>query len=242
MQSLEVLYLDEDIIVVHKQAGISSQAERGGAMDMVCMIKNYLAQKGKKFDDVFVLHRLDKPVAGVLVYALNKKAAAKLSEDIKNRKVLKKYYALITALPQGLTEEDFDKEYELKDIIAKAGLKNTYKLVKCEEVNSLTGAEKKEAKEAELKYKIVKKVEFEGSNLYLVDVELITGRYHQIRLQFNGAGAPLFGDVKYNQQAKEKGERRGVALCSYKLEFSHPMLNETMRFEIKPKNSIFSIV
>ena len=241
MKLLEVLFLDKDIIVVHKPAGISSQAERGSSMDMVCMIKNYLAQKGIKYEDVYVLHRLDKPVAGVLVYALNKKAAAGLSEDIKNRKVLKKYYALLSSLPQGLSDADFNKEFELKDIITKAEMKNTYKLVKENEMNKLNESEKKEAKEAILKYKILDKIEFEGNSLYLADIELITGRYHQIRLQFNSADAPLFGDIKYNQQAKDNGERRGVALCSYRLEFSHPITKEMMRFEIKPTNSIFSI-
>lgn len=242
MRELNVLYIDDDILVVYKPEGISSQAERGGAMDMVSLIKNYLSNNKKKYEDVHVIHRLDKPVAGILVYALNKKAAAKLSADVKNRRIEKRYYALLSDLPQGITSEDYNREKELRNIIVSAGVKNTYKLITEEDKVKLSKVELKDAKEALLKYKIVKDVEIDGEKLYMADIELITGRYHQIRLQFNGAGAPLFGDVKYNEMAKVKGERRGVALCAYKIKFTHPILNKPMSFEIKPSNSIFGMV
>ena len=237
MYSLDVLYIDADILVVYKPEGISSQAERGGYMDMVSLIKNYLYTKKISYEDVYVIHRLDKPVAGILIYALNKKAAGKLSADIQSRKIKKIYKAILCGLPNGMDESKFNTEIELRDIIVKTSMKNDYKLIAKEEMSKLSPSEKKDAKEAILKYQIVEKVEFEGSNLYVTDIELITGRYHQIRLQFNGAGAPLFGDVRYNETAKM--ERRGVALCAYKLEFEHPSSKKIMRFEITPKNSIF---
>lgn len=220
---LNVIYQDEDVLVVYKEPNISAQEERGGKMDMPSLIKNYLVSKGQK-PQVFVVHRLDKPVAGIMVYALNQRSAAKLSKSISNKDFLKKYFAVSENIPEGR------REGELRNYLLKDGKTNTSGVVNKGTPNS---------KEAVLKYKVVRDFIYQNQKLYLNEVELCTGRHHQIRVQFNEAMSPLYGDIKYNADAIAKEQREGVALCAAFLEFEHPTTGKKLRFEIMPTNSIF---
>lgn len=226
---LKILYEDNDILVVYKPSGISSQQERGRGMDMVSLIRNYLCIKGKNNIEPYVIHRLDKPVAGVMVYALNKKAAAALSNDMQKKQIAKNYYAIVCNVPENYGDDD--KEHELVDKIKRVG-NNMSEIVSVD-------ADDKEAKIARLKYRIVKSFMKNEERLYLVDINLITGRYHQIRAQFANAKASLYGDLKYGNNVQTGLQKEGVALCAYKLTFSHPLTKKEMEFSIVPDNSIF---
>ncbi len=220
---LNVIYEDANILVVYKKAGISSQEERGGRYDMPSLIRNYLISKGMP-PSVYVVHRIDKPVAGVMVYALNQETASKLSLDIAEGRFTKKYYCITMGLPKG------KHEGELVDYLVRDGKSRT---------STIVPKQTKDAKVAKLRYEVIKEIEYKGTMGYLVSVELLTGRHHQIRVQLAGADAPLYGDTKYNSHALDNGQREGVALCAYELSFTHPVDNKQMIFSVTPENSIF---
>lgn len=196
---LDILYEDKDILVVVKPAGVESQTSRRLEPDMVSEIKNYLhrkVQETKKLSTglspkastapvdpyVGVIHRLDKPVRGVMVYAKNLKAAAHLSRQVQEGKLEKIYQALVCGKP-------VDNVGKYVDYLLKDGKTNTSRIVD----KSVAGA-----KRAELEYQILEKKEQEdGTVRSLVEIHLHTGRHHQIRVQFAAHGTPLMGDTKY---------------------------------------------
>ena len=225
---LTVLYEDRDIIVVEKPVGMESQVSGGFAPDMVSEIKkhiNRLCPTGQE-PYVGVIHRLDKPVGGVMVYAKTKKAAAALSKQVQANEMHKKYNAVVCGKP-------VDNVGNFVDYLLKDNSKNMSKLVE----KGITGA-----KRAELSY-IVRGIlendpilpptgkpdvdNSEGSDstpLTLVEVELHTGRHHQIRVQFAGHGTPLWGDNRYNPifNTNSSGKRYNIALFASQLTFRHP--------------------
>ena len=178
MTKLDILYEDNHIIVVFKPAGILSQADKSGDVDMLTIIKSYLKEKYNKPGNVYLglVHRLDRPVSGIMVFAKTSKAASRLSEEIRNNKMHKKYLAII----HGYLDV---KEGTLVNRIEK--LDNKKVLI-----------DTPKGKEAVLNYKVIK----EKNNLSLVDINLVTGRYHQIRLQFASINHPLYGDYLYNKK------------------------------------------
>ena len=213
MTRLVILYEDNHIIVVYKFSGILSQSDSTKDLDMVSIIKTYLKDRYHKPGNVYLglVHRLDRPVKGVMVFAKTSKAAARLSKQIKNGQMHKKYYAVV----EGILKE---KEGILENKIEKLDNKKVL-------IDSQNG------KEAKLKYKVLK----EKDNLSLVDITLLTGRYHQIRLQFSSRNHPLYGDTLYG--SKYKGD---LALISYSLSFIHPTTKEKMCFEIKINSQIMT--
>lgn len=213
MTRLVILYEDNHIIVVYKFSGILSQSDNTKDLDMVSIIKTYLKDRYHKPGNVYLglVHRLDRPVKGVMVFAKTSKAAARLSEQIKNSQMHKKYYAVV----EGIFKE---KEGILENKIEKIDNKKVL-------IDSPNG------KEARLEYKVLK----EKDNLSLVDINLLTGRYHQIRLQFSSRNHPLYGDTLYG--SKYKGD---LALISYSLSFIHPTTKEKMCFEIKINSQIMT--
>lgn len=233
----DIIYEDQDIIVCKKQAGIATQTARLGEADMVSALKNYL-----KTSYIAVIHRLDQPVEGILVFAKNKVAAANLSNQNAKQSMSKQYYAVVMlpgimrdaviAGEQGRTT----KEHVLVDYLLKDGRSNTSKVV---------AAEMPEAKRAELIYEIVKVLPSEDDkNKALVRVRLKTGRHHQIRVQMSNAGMPLLGDSKYGGEETKEFSRahhiRNVALCAYHLEFLHPITGKKMDFDIEPAGEAFA--
>ena len=223
---LKIIFEDDHILVIKKDAGIPVQAGKMRIMDLQGIIKNELYRRNPKGGEPYlgIVHRLDQPVEGVMVFAKTPFAAGNLSEQVTDGRMKKHYLALVCGKPS----EDSGK---LVDYLVKDGRTNTSVVVK---------EYTKEAKRAELNYRVlgeVKVPEFNGET-NLVEVELLTGRHHQIRVQMANAGWPLYGDTKYNPLFQETAGYVQTALCAYKLAFVHPKTKKTMEFCIEPDNSL----
>ena len=203
---IKILYEDNHIIVVEKPVNILVQADITKDIDMLTLIKKYLKEKYNKPGNVYLglVHRLDRPVGGVMVFARTSKAASRLSEMIHNSSFEKTYLAIVCGNLNGIGEfVDNIVSDEFKVSIDVSG------------------------KMAKLKYQVIASVQ----NLSLVKINLITGRKHQIRAQFAYHGYPLWGDQKYNDNAKS-GEQ--IALWAYNIKFKHPVRDEIMNFTSLP--------
>ena len=249
---LDILYEDNDIIVCHKAPGVSSQQERSYDPDMVSMLMNHFVKNGVKNPYVGVVHRLDKPVAGVIIYGKTKAATLALSKQITERKCTKKYNAIICGNIRNLASSSNviieDRTYTLNDYLLRDAKTNTSMVVDIADKKYSTN---KEVKKSSLRFNVIKTINLTEDNplykenspfgnvLSLVDIELLTGRHHQIRVQFSNAGFPLWGDLKYSTFSKECNQRKGVALCSYSLTITHPTTKKEMTFSVIPSNSIF---
>ena len=221
---LNILFEDDHVLVVKQDAGIPVQAGKMRMMDLQGLIKNELYRRNRKGGEPYLglIHRLDQPVEGVMVFAKTPFAAGALSEQVTDGRMKKHYLALLCGKPS----EDSGK---LVDYLVKDGRTNTSSVVK---------EQNKDAKRAELNYLVLKRHE----ETTLVEVELITGRHHQIRVQMANAGWPLYGDTKYNPQFQEVTEHVQTALCAYKLSFVHPKTKKVMEFCIEPDNSMLKQV
>ena len=180
MQNLKVIYEDNHIIVVEKTPNIPSQADKTGDMDMLTLVKNYIKEKYNKPGNVYLglVHRLDRPVGGVMVFAKTSKAASRLSEQVRTKSLKKIYLAVV----DGKVEK---VKGTLEDYLYKDERNNISKVVK---------ATKKNAKLAKLDYEVLKYNEVK--DLSLIKVNLHTGRHHQIRVQLSNFGHSIFGDQK----------------------------------------------
>lgn len=282
MNPNRILYEDNYILVCHKPAGIATQTARIGQADMVSEMENYLARNlskgsvrsewkaktpGSRYVEapqrphIHVIHRLDQPVEGILVFAKQKAAAASLSAQAAGEGMKKEYLALAFDLRgeemagaiqgDGQAAEQRQEGRQvlsgvLTDYLLKDGKTNTSRVVP---------PEVKGAKEARLSFAILSQIAAEegkekGSvriqdlpQIMLVRICLHTGRHHQIRVQMANAGMPLLGDRKYaGQQAAAFSEKLGIretALCAYRLAFTHPKTGECMQFEIQPESAAF---
>lgn len=208
---MELLYEDDAIIVCVKPTGVATQTKKIGQPDMESMLKNYRASKGEQ-PYIGVIHRLDQPVSGVMVFAKTKEAAADLSKQVATKKADKFYYAVTEGVPN-------PRRGTLEDYLIRDGKSNTSRVV---------GKGTKEAKRAILSYEVVEQNEKNA----LIQVQLETGRHHQIRVQMAHAGWPLVGDRKYNFKENMKAYAGSLALCSYKIGFRHPVTKEKMEFAI----------
>lgn len=212
---IKVIFEDNHLLVVEKPVNILSQGDDTTDLDMVNLLKKYLKEKYDKPGNVFVglIHRLDRPVGGVMVFAKTSKCASRLSEQVRNKSIKKTYNAVINKSMK--KDKDTLVDYLYKD-------KKT-NMVRVVDKNH------KESKDAKLNYKtIAKEKEFS-----LVEIDLITGRPHQIRVQFSSRGNSLFGDQRYSKTAKV-GEQ--IALWSNKIEINHPITKEKMIFESNVPN------
>ena len=217
---LKIIFEDEHVLVVKKDAGIPVQAGRMRIMDLQGLIKNELYRRNPKAGEPYLglIHRLDQPVEGVMVFAKTPFAAGSLSEQVTDGRMKKHYLALLCGKPEEMTGK-------LVDYLLKDGRNNT---------SAVVPKGTKDAKRAELNYRVLKA----GEETALVEVELITGRHHQIRMQMANAGWPLYGDTKYNPAFQETAEYVQTALCAYKLSFVHPKTKKVMEFCIEPDNSL----
>ena len=209
-QMINVIYEDNHIIVVEKPVNIPVQADDSKDLDFLSMIKKYIKDKYNKPRNVYVglVHRLDRPVGGIMVFAKTSKAASRLSEQVRLNKIKKVYHAVIEGKPL--------KEGHLEDYLLKDSKTNTTKV-------------NKSGKLSILDYKLISTVE----NLSLVKVFLKTGRSHQIRVQFSSRNLPLYGDQRYNKNAKV-GQQ--IALYATSLSFEHPTTKENLTFELDLPN------
>ena len=194
---MKIIYEDNHIIVVEKPVNIPSQADKTGDEDMLTIVKKYIKEKYNKPGEVYLglVHRLDRPTGGVMVFAKTSKAASRLSEQVRNKEFIKKYLCII----DGKMEKEEDT---LKDYLYKNEKNNMSRIAKPNEKN---------AKEAILDYKIIKYNE--EINLSVVEITLHTGRHHQIRVQFSSRNHSLYGDQKYGT----RGRGKQLALWAYSL-------------------------
>ena len=209
---IEVIYEDNSIIVVNKPQNIPTQADESGDKDMLTMVKEYVKEKYNKPGNVFIglVHRLDRPTGGVMVFARNSKSASRLSEQIRNGDFDKTYFAITKAIPSPASSRIVT--YLKKDTKA-----NMAKIVPMLEEG---------AKRAELEYKVLETFD----TMALVKVNLMTGRGHQIRAQLASIKCPIFGDQKYDQNAI----KANLHLFAVELKFNHPISGERMVFRVFP--------
>lgn len=227
----KIIYEDKDIIVCHKMAGLAVQTGKIGAVDLVSELKNYLMKshttKPTKEPYLGVVHRLDQPVEGVILFAKNQKAAGVLSKQLTTGIMNKCYYAVAAGVPGEGEQQGVLIDYLMKD----------------NKTNSSYVTTKDKGKESKLEYTLMEKVTY-GDKIYaLYDIHLLTGRHHQIRVQMANAKMPLLGDRKYGGEMSNTLSNelnvKNVALCAYKLEFTHPTTNKKTEFKIKPEGKIF---
>lgn len=208
-EGIKILYEDNHLIVCIKPAGVLSQSDGSGAPDMLTILKRYIKEKFEKPGEVYLglVHRLDRPVSGVMVFARTSKAASRLSEQIRSRKVEKLYRCVVNGVLEGAGR--------LENYISKDDDKN---------IVTVSDTEKPGFKATYLDYRAVSSQE----GLTLVEVKLGTGRSHQIRAQMAHKGYPLVGDQKYGQK---DNRCKDIALESFKLSFEHPVKRENITFE-----------
>ena len=205
---INIIYEDNHLIVVEKPINIPTQEDNTKDKDLLTILKEYIKEKYNKPGNVYLglVHRLDRPVGGVMVFAKTSKAASRLSEQIRNKSIEKRYIALT---------HNHTKEHEiLKD-----------KLLKNEKTNTSKIDEK--GKYAILEYNLIEY----RNNMSLIDINLLTGRHHQIRVQLSHHGYPIYGDQRYGIDK----EGIQIHLWAYKLKFKHPVKDEIMEFTYYPK-------
>lgn len=245
---LSILYEDRDIIVVEKPPGLDSQSSRSFAPDMVSEIRCYLTQKlaihrlstGRTASEppyVGVIHRLDKPVGGIMVYGKNQKSSAALSAILQEGKMKKFYRAVVCGKP-------VDNQGTYVDYLRQDRKNNRSHIV---------DKPVKDSKKGVLNYRVLEVIHKEtpeDKSYSLIDIELLTGRHHQIRVQLAGHGTPLYGGSRYGAEISTDREKKGtgsllfpaqasLALWAYRLEFPHPGSGKLCSFERKPSGGAF---
>ena len=216
-QMINIIYEDNHLLVVEKPFNIPVQEDSSKDKDLLTLLKEYLKEKYNKPGNVYLglVHRLDRPTGGIMVFAKTSKCASRLSEQIRTNKMNKEYHAII----EGILK---DKEGKLEDY-----------LLKDEKTNIVTV--NKNGKYSSLTYEVVKEV----NNYSLVKINLETGRSHQIRVQFSSRGYPLYGDHKYNKNVKDSEQ---LALYASSISFYHPVTKELLTFSLDiPDNGIWKI-
>ena len=216
METLKVIYEDNHLLVIEKPVNIPMQEDASKDEDLLTMAKAYIKEKYSKPGDVYLglVHRLDRPVGGVCVFARTSKAAGRLSRQIQDHTFRKQYLAVVE--DNGLKDSGHFEDFLLKD----------------EKTNTVRVDPK--GKKAILDYEVLKRKD----GLALVAVDLLTGRSHQIRVQFSSRNHPLWGDQRYNPNAK-KGQQ--IALWSRRITFQHPVSKQLLSFESQPSGYPFDL-
>lgn len=212
---LKVIYEDNHIIVVEKIPNVPSQEDKTGDTSMMTLIKEYIKEKYDKPGNVYLglVHRLDRPVGGVMVFAKTSKAASRLSNQVREKVFKKEYLAVV----DGKLEQE------------KGTLENYLYKDKKTNTSYVVNKDKKDSKYAKLDYEVIK---YDKENdLSLIKINLYTGRHHQIRVQLSNFGHSIYGDQRYGSRGKNKQ----IALWAYKLIIEHPTKKEKIEFEDLPK-------
>lgn len=215
-QRIEIVHEDDAVIVCHKYSGIAVQTAAPGQADMVSELKKHLAKQGGCNPYLAVIHRLDQPVEGLLVFAKTEAAAAALSKQVQDHAFTKEYTALVYGkMPQ--------QQDELTDHLVKDARSNTSRVVSEKDKNG---------KRSVLHYEVIEETE----KTQTLRILLKTGRHHQIRVQLSHAGCPILGDTRYGtEEAKRYASEQGVrklCLCASRLEFTHPVTGKRMEYSI----------
>lgn len=200
---MEILYEDNHLMVVNKAPGEIVQGDKTGDTPLVESLKEYIKHRDAKPGNVFlgVVHRLDRPVGGVVIFAKTSKALSRLNEMLRDGKIHKTYWALTRNVPKPV-------EGELKHYITTTEKNNK---------SYASPTPKNGAKEARLRYRLLAS----GTNYHLVEINLLTGRKHQIRVQLSAAGCPIKGDLKYGD--KRSNPDGSISLLARHIEFEHPV-------------------
>ncbi len=217
MEKLNVLYEDNQIVVVLKPHNVPTMADESKDVDMLTRVKEYIKEKYNKEGEAFIglVHRLDRPTGGIMVFARNSKSAKRLSEQFQTHSVEKTYYAVVNGVIKVRNDH-------LTNYLKKDEKENIVKIVPMSESG---------AKKAELVYRYLE----DNGKESLVEVKILTGRSHQIRLQMANVGHSLVGDVKYG---KEKGRTSNLGLWAGKLAFDHPTTKQRLVFMACPDESV----
>lgn len=216
---VKVIFEDNKIIVVEKETGILTQSNHSGELDLLSSVKQYIKANSQKKGNVFVglVHRLDRNVGGVIVFAKNSKSASRISEQIRNGDFKKEYLCVVQGIVK--KESDYLEDYLIKDT------KNNFVKV--------SDKEKVGAKIAKLSYEVLSIDKVRSYSLLKIKLE--TGRSHQIRVQLSNIGHPIVGDLKYGSSIKLKNEE--IALWSQSISLIHPTTKESMLFKSNPHRS-----
>lgn len=223
---LNILYEDSYLIVCEKPVGMPSQSDKTGDYDLVNCLKNYIFEKenaGAPY--VGLIHRLDRPVGGIMVFAKQQYAAKVLSEQLRTKEMKKKYMAVVT---QDLSDEIGTEKKLVVDYLVKEAKTN---------LSRISSGKDARAKKAELFYQVIdtkESGEIEYQVVSLLEIELLTGRHHQIRAQLSNKMTGLWGDTKYNSLFTQQKKWSNVALFAYYLEFLHPKTKKKLRFTLLP--------
>ena len=215
-----IIHEDSQIIVALKPPGMPSQSDPSGDEDLLSLLLIHLKKEYPKAQNPYLglIHRLDRPVGGLMVFAKTKEANAFISEEIRNRKVEKEYLAVVCG--------EAKEEENLVNYLQRNSRTNTSRVVE---------AETKGAKKAILSYRRLGFVEDEKEGiLSLIRIKLETGRHHQIRVQLAGAGLAIWGDTKYNKDFLRRKGWSSIALWAESLSFMHPKHKEKASFRVKP--------
>ena len=214
---MQILFEDEYILAAVKPQGTPSQADKTGDPDLLSLLEEQVGQP------LGLLHRLDRPVGGVILFAKDKNAEAVLSKNLQENKLNKRY---LTVLCGRLSEE----EGKLENYLLKNARTN---------LSEVVSKDRKGAKKAVLNYKKLAEKETDIGWLTLAEIKLETGRHHQIRVQTSHAGVPIWGDKKYHKDFPKRG-KTDIALWSYLLEGEHPKTKQSFTFKALPEKEPFS--
>ena len=215
-EKLKVIYEDNHILVVEKPPNVPSQSDKTNDIDMLTICKKYIKEKYNKPGNVYLglVHRLDRPVGGIMIFAKTSKSASRLSNQVREKTFKKKYLTVVDGKLK-------NKTGLLEDYLYKNERNNISKVV---------NKDKKNAKYAKLEYEEITYDEVKDLSLLLIN--LYTGRHHQIRVQLSNFGHSIFGDQKYGTRGKGKQ----IALWAYELEIEHPITKEKMTFKDLPES------
>lgn len=217
-----ILYEDEFLICVVKPSGIPTQPDKTGDMDMVTFLNQYLNEQKCKTSYIGLIHRLDRPVGGILIFSKKKSIDYKLYRMLQENKIKKDYLSVVCG---NAKQRDILENYLLKN--GKTNL------------SFVVDKKVKNAKKSVLTYEKLQMIKEEGQYYSLLKITLLTGRHHQIRVQLSYAGIPIWGDQKYNLLKKwQKGNI--LALWAYQLIFKHPITNKDILLKYFPNNEPFS--
>ena len=219
-QNLQVLFEDNHVIIVNKRAGDIVQGDKTGDKPLSDVVKEYIKEKYHKPGAVFLgtVHRLDRPTSGVVIYARTSKALERLNKMLRDKVIQKTYWAVVKNLPK--------KEKDTLINYLKKNPKNNKSSAYLKEIDG--------SKKAILHYQVIKKLD----NYSLLEVDLETGRHHQIRVQLSNIGSTIKGDLKYG--AKRSNKDGSIHLHARKIEFIHPVSKELIKITAStPKDSIW---
>jgi 23S rRNA pseudouridine1911/1915/1917 synthase len=215
IEASQIIYEDNHLIIINKKASEIVQGDKTGDTPLSEKVKNFIKQRDNKPGNVFcgVCHRLDRPVSGIVIFAKTSKALSRMNELFRDKTIQKTYWAVVKNKPPHLTQ------------------RLTHYLIKNEKTNSSKAfaTERPGALKAELSYTLIASI----SNYHLLEINLYTGRHHQIRAQLSAIGCPIKGDLKYGFD--RSNQTPFIHLHSYKTEFIHPIKQEPISVTCKPR-------